>query len=44
MVAAALLFVVVTPYLPERWTTRMATIETADDRSAHNRLIAMEVA
>jgi len=44
VVAAALLYVVVTPYLPERWTNRMATIETIDDKSTHNRLAAMEVA
>lgn len=40
----ALLYVVVSPYLPEQWTSRMATIETHQDTSAQNRLIAMEVA
>lgn len=44
LAAAAVLFVVVTPYLPERLTNRMASIETADDKSVHNRLVAMEVA
>jgi probable O-glycosylation ligase (exosortase A-associated) len=41
---AAILYVVVTPYLPERLTSRMASIETHDDQSAKNRLVAWEVA
>jgi probable O-glycosylation ligase (exosortase A-associated) len=44
LVAAVVLYVVVTPYLPERLTNRMASIETRDDRSVQNRLAAMEVA
>lgn len=40
----ALLYMVATPYLPERWTARMGTIETHQDTSAQNRLIALEVA
>jgi putative inorganic carbon (hco3(-)) transporter len=42
--AAALLYVVAVPYLPERLTSRMASIETHEDASARHRLIAWEVA
>ncbi len=40
----AILYLVVTPYLPERWTSRMSTIETREDQSSKNRLVAWEVA
>jgi probable O-glycosylation ligase (exosortase A-associated) len=44
LAAAAILYVVAVPYLPERLTSRMASIETHEDASAQHRLIAWEVA
>jgi probable O-glycosylation ligase (exosortase A-associated) len=44
LAGCAILYVVAVPYLPDRLTSRMASIETHQDASAQHRLIAWEVA